>query len=183
MEKAMISKVNKVLFAAALCVILIPVLLTLKDTDKPNVVVIVIDTLRADHLSFGGYKKNTSPFLSEFAGTAVVFEKALATSCWTAPSTASIFTSTYPFQNGVVTGFLAYRREKGVDPHVKLNRIPAEMTTIAEVHKDAGYKTFAVTDNLNICKAEGFDQGFDRFQNYNYETADAVNKQLKLWEK
>jgi len=103
---------------------------------------------------------------------------------------ASIFTSLYPFQHGVVTGFLATKQiRNNVNPTIKLNRIPDEITTIAEVFKNAGYKTYAVADNLNICEEEGFTQGFDKFQNYTplngdlYEGADVVNNKLGEWEK
>ena len=72
----------------------------------PNVVVIVVDTLRADHLKTYGYETETAPFLSALARESVVFSAAQSTSAWTAPATASLFTSLYPFQHNVVTGFM-----------------------------------------------------------------------------
>jgi len=69
---------------------------------RPNVVVIVIDTLRTDHLSFHGYARDTTPFLSTLALRSADFTRAYAGSSWTAPATASIFTGLYPFQHGVV---------------------------------------------------------------------------------
>jgi arylsulfatase A-like enzyme len=68
---------------------------------RPNIVLIVVDTVRADHLPFYGYERNTAPFLSKLAEKGVVFENAFATSSWTLPSTASIFTSLYPREHGV----------------------------------------------------------------------------------
>ena len=85
--------------------------------NPPNIVVVVIDTLRADHLPVYGYSKNTAPFISHLASQAVVFEKAYSASSWTAPATASIFTSLYPFQHGVVTGLLAAGRLRQQNPN------------------------------------------------------------------
>jgi arylsulfatase A-like enzyme len=147
----------------------------------PDIVLIVIDTLRADHLSCYGYEKQTSPFISTLASQGLLFERAYSASSWTSPGTASIHTSLYPFQHGVTSGLLATKKGRKADPTIRLNRIPEEAVTIAEVLKDAGYSTFAVTDNLNITKGQGFSQGFDYFQNYNYRTAEAVNRRLKEW--
>jgi arylsulfatase A-like enzyme len=149
---------------------------------RVNIVLIVIDTLRADHLSCYGYSEPTSPFLDEIASKGVLFERAYSASSWTAPSTASIHTSIYPFQHGVVTGFFATEKAKGTNRTITLNRIPEEATTLAEVLKDAGYSTFAVADNLNICSEEGFDQGFDKFMSYRDRTAEVINKKLEEWE-
>jgi len=82
-----------------------------KHPAKPNIVLVVIDTLRADHLPFYGYPKDTAPFLSQLAAQGVVFEKAYAASSWTSPATASIFTSLYPFQHGVTMGLLVQKRK------------------------------------------------------------------------
>ncbi len=62
---------------------------------RPNVVVILLDTLRPDYLGFYGYEKETAPFLARLASESVVFERAFSTSSWTAPSTSSLFTSLY----------------------------------------------------------------------------------------
>ncbi|MFC1592090.1 sulfatase [Thermodesulfobacteriota bacterium] len=144
---------------------------------QPNIVLIVIDTLRADHLPMYGYKKNTAPFLKRLADQGIAFEHAYAPSSWTAPSTASIFTSLYPTQHGLITGLQAQRSAK----RLHFNKIPARANTIAEVLKNSGYATYAVTDNVNICRQLGFDQGFDRLKNYSYQTADVINRTLRAW--
>lgn len=149
--------------------------------NKQNVVVIVIDTLRADHLPFYGYHKKTASFLSELSEKSILFENAIAPSTWTAPSTASLFTGYYPFQHGVLTGMLAAMGLMKKDPSITLNSIPPEITTIAELCKNRGYTTFGISDNLNICKAAGFSQGFDRFICYTYRTAEVVNQTIKKW--
>lgn len=147
----------------------------------PNIVLIIVDTLRADHLSCYGYEVDTSPFISRLASQGILFERAYSASSWTSPATASMHTSLYPFQHGVTTGLLATKRGREIDASIKLNRIPDGAVTIAEVLKEAGYSTFAVTDNLNITEEQGFSQGFDRFQNYNYRAADVVNAKLREW--
>lgn len=157
-----------------------------KNLKLPNVVVIVIDTLRADHLPFYGYSKNTAPFLSSLAKKAVVFNRAFSASSWTAPATASIFTSMYPFQHRVVTNMLANLRfNNGLkkDFRIKLNKIPEDITTLAEIFKERGYATYGFADNVNIGKKEGFEQGFDRLVTYNYKTAFFLAKEVKTWKK
>lgn len=149
--------------------------------ERPNVIVILVDTLRADHLPFYGYGADTAPFLSKLAAEGVVFDNAWSTSSWTAPATASLFTSMYPFQHGVVTGLMYSERLQSEDPRITVNRIADEITTMPEVLKEAGYTTFGVSDNPNICAAEGFEQGFDRFVNYNYANAEIVNGTVMNW--
>lgn len=147
-----------------------------KKVREPNVIVIVLDTLRADYLPFYGHKRNTAPFLSRLAQDNTIFENTYSASSWTAPATASIFTSLYPFQHGVTTGMMASKR---LD--VQLNRIPGAIDTVTEVLKKHGYKTYGVADNINICEDEGFTQGFDRFRLLPYEFQTKTNRQLKKW--
>ncbi len=147
-----------------------------------NVVLVIIDTIRSDHLPFYGYSKNTAPFLNELSRKSVVFDNAFSASSWTSPATASIFTSLYPFQHRVLMGLLAIRMAKQkIDPNLQINRIPEEIDTIAEVMKEAGYRTYGVSDNLNIGKKQGFTQGFDKFETFMYQKAPQVNKTLKKW--
>ncbi len=130
----------------------------------PNIVVILIDTLRADHLPMYGYRHNTAPFLSRLAESAVVFENAYSTSSWTAPATASLFTSLYPQQHGVVTGrAVTYQMRRKLEKKLRLNRIPEELETLPEAMKKAGYATWGVADNFNVCPQMGFADGFDVF--------------------
>ncbi|MDC0357592.1 sulfatase-like hydrolase/transferase [Oligoflexia bacterium] len=148
-----------------------------------NVVVILIDTLRADHLASYGYAKNTAPFLNKLAKKGVVFENPFSTSSTTAPSTASIYTSRYPSEHGVIIGQIAMRHLLKEHPQLTLNRIPEELTILPEVFKNAGYSTFAVNDNLNISKEMGYAQGYDKFETYRYKGAEVINNKLKEWKK
>jgi arylsulfatase A-like enzyme len=130
---------------------------------RPDVVLVVIDTLRKDHLPAYGYPKPTAPFLTRLAARGVVFDNAYTTAPWTAPATASLFTGRYPFQHGVVSGRLAVRKLQERGAAVRLNRIPAPLETLPELMRRAGYETWAVTQNANITRDLGFDQGFDHF--------------------
>lgn len=143
---------------------------------EPNVVLIVIDTLRADHLTTYGYEKDTAPFINKIAGRGVVFENAYSTSTWTAPATASIFTSLYPFQHGVTTGFFA-TQGMGID----LNIIPPEVKTIPQFLKEKGYSTYGVAENVNIGKAIGFSRGFDKFKLFPYPNKKLIEARLEKW--
>lgn len=156
-----------------------------KSTKKKdyNVVLIVIDTLRSDHLPMYGYKKNTAPFLQELSKQGTLFENAFSASSWTSPATASIFTSLYPFQHGVLMGMLAIRSAQAIDPSITVNRIPEKIVTIAEVMKNEGYQTYGIADNLNIGERQGFTQGFDKFLTFMYKQAEHVNDTVKTWHK
>jgi len=143
---------------------------------RPNIVLVVLDTVRADHLPPYGYPRDTAPFLSGLASRGVVFDRAFATSSWTSPSVASLFTSVYPFQHGVIWG-MKRMREAGF----RFNHLPATLETIPEALKKAGYSTFAVSDNINVSPVTRFDAGFDRFESASNASSEAVNKRIKKW--
>jgi arylsulfatase A-like enzyme len=165
-----------------------------------NVVLIVVDTLRADHMTFGGYNRPTAPFLSRIATEGVVFEKAYSGASWTAPSMASMFTSVYPDHHGVITGLNVFSKshehtdeptgeptlegyslDGGDSTEMKLNRIPTDLETLPEVMKAAGYRTFGVADNPNVNAMMGFARGFDHFAGGSYRGAPEVNRDVLQW--
>lgn len=148
-------------------------------SDKLNVVFLMIDTLRADHLPFYGFHRNTAPFLSELAEKSVVFDRAISASAWTVPSIASIFTSKSPTEHGVLMGFFATQKLKEANKKIELNRIPSSLETMATYFSANGYKTIGVTDNWNISEMLGYDQGFQLFQNYSYKSAEVVNPKVE----
>ena len=116
-----------------------------------NLILIVIDALRSDHLGCYGYQRQTSPNLDAFAGEGAVFKTCYAHSSWTKPSVASIFTSLYPTMHG--TTLLG-------------DKLPDEVTTIAEILKEEGYITYGYVANPNIKSIFNFNQGFDFFDDY-----------------
>jgi len=146
-----------------------------------NVVVIVVDTLRADHVPFHGYEKDTAPFLNSLAERGAVFDWAMSSSSTTAPATATLFTSLYPSEHGILVGYVATQRDRRNNPDITLNRISGDITTLGEVFYDAGFRTYAVNDNMNISREMGFDQGFERFETYRYRGAQAVNDKVLEW--
>lgn len=115
---------------------------------SPNVVLISIDTLRADHLGSYGYNRNTSPNIDKLAEEGVLFENAFSQAPWTFPSMASMHTSLYSSQ-------LATRSFS--------NRMEDKFLTIAEQMKNSFYKTFAVHTHPGLSENFGFSQGFDIF--------------------
>lgn len=148
---------------------------------RPDIVLILIDTLRRDHLPFHGYDKDTAPFLGELARRGTAFENAYSTSAWTAPAAATLFTSLYPLQHGLVTGRMAVARMTRQGVPIKVNRVPEAAETIAEVLKSAGYATWAVVENVNLSRELGFDQGFDEFHSL-HPSLDAATITRKLEE-
>jgi len=147
----------------------------------PDVVMVVVDTLRADHLPSYGYAKDTAPFLTELARTGTVFESAWSASSWTAPATASLFTGLLPAQHGVQMGYNLVLEEREELRGLELNRIPAVLETLPEFFRSRGYRTFGIADNPNVNPTEGFASGFDSFVNENYRTARWVNEVLGEW--
>lgn len=151
------------------------------DAKDLNVVVLLLDALRADHLPFYGYGANTAPFLSSLVDRSVLFEKTLSSAGSTAPAVASIMTAYYPIQHGVVTGLLTTRLMQKENPELELNRLPSGLATMAEAFKAGGYKTYLVSDNINISEEMGFAQGFDRHKAFNDKGSDRVNRTLLDW--
>lgn len=149
--------------------------------DGVNLVFILLDTVRPDHLTPYGYAKDTTPFLASLAENGVVFERAYAPSTWTPSSMASIFTSLYVNQHGVLTGYLATQKALTHGENFSFNQIPSTTETAPEVLKRLGYRTFAVADNINISERLGFSRGFDRFWMHNGAGADAINAKLREW--
>jgi len=119
----------------------------------PNVLVVIVDTLRADHLSTYGYGRETSPRVTEFASHGVLFRNAISAASWTLPSHASIMTARLPHEHG------ADRPDRYLD-----ERFP----TIAEAFSSRGYRTAAFSANWWLFSRRlGFGRGFDHFQDFN----------------
>ncbi|MEM7311158.1 MAG: sulfatase [Planctomycetota bacterium] len=115
----------------------------------PSIVLISLDTLRADHTGFLGYGRDTTPNLDRLAQEGVVFERAFATSCWTLTSHMGMLTGLYPEQHGVVSANAA------LNPKVPL---------LAERLRQRGYTTMALFEFGWIHERHGFDRGFDVFR-------------------
>lgn len=142
-----------------------------------NIVLITIDTLRADHLSCYGYNRETSPHIDKIAEKGILFKNVIAPSSWTAPSMVSLFTSTYPVNHGVTYG-LNWRRKKEYSQDV----FSKKLTTIPEVLKKMGYTTFGVSSNHNLTKDLGFARGFDYFRYLDFPSASEIQEFVYSWE-
>jgi arylsulfatase A-like enzyme len=114
---------------------------------RPNVVIVVLDTARADHFSAYGYSLPTTPNFDAFAKGAILFEQAYSTSTWTLPAHASLFTGMLPVTHGATfeTEFL-----------------DEEIETLAELLADAGYQTAAFSNNAWVSDRTNLMQGFER---------------------
>lgn len=149
--------------------------------ERPNVVLLVIDTLRHDRLSSYGYAHETSPFLDELADAGVRFTGAYSPSSWTSPATAALMTSTYPFQSGVVLNLHSIQLMQTKSIEIDINRIPDEAETLAEMMKRAGYLTYGLADNINVSEAMGFEAGFDLFRTEEYVGAEEIAAIARSW--
>jgi arylsulfatase A-like enzyme len=117
---------------------------------KPNVLLITIETLRADHSAIYGYSRNTTPNLDRVGQQGAVFMQAIAQAPFTLPSLASVMTGRTPPAHGVRNHPAALR---------------PELTTLAEHLAGAGYDTAAMTRHSWLKRRSGFDQGFDEYYN------------------
>ena len=118
---------------------------------KPNVVLLLVDTLRADHLSHFGYHRPTAAPLDDFAAQATVFTRAYAPAPWTAPSAASLHTGLFPTGHGLLA---------------KGDKLDARLLTIAEALKARGWHTLGHSFNHHVSSKTGFDQGFSVFDDF-----------------
>lgn len=113
-----------------------------------SLILVSIDTLRADRLGAYGYTRDTSPSLDALAARGVRFETVIAESAWTLPSHMTLFTGLPPTLHGVVS-------------HER--RLAASVPTLAEVLQEHGYRTFAFTGGLNVAPNFGFGRGFETY--------------------
>ncbi len=116
------------------------------DGRPPNIVVYLVDTLRADHLGAYGYERPTSPFLDAMSTEGVIFDHPMAQSGWTRTSVASILTGLGPRSHSVL------KRD---------DSLSAEAVTMQKLLGHNGYQTYAVITNINVTSRFGFDVGFD----------------------
>lgn len=122
---------------------------TRSSPSAPSIVLVVMDTQRADRLSAYGYARPTSPRLERLAERGTLYEQAYATSSWTWPSTASILTGLQPQEHGVLSEASCFLAD--------------EHQTLAEALQRQGFTTAAWSGNGLIVPDKNFDQGFELF--------------------
>lgn len=127
---------------------------TLGYPEKPNIVLILIDTLRPDHLGAYGYSRPTSPAIDRLAREdGILFERAYSVAPWTNPAIATLFTGKYP------QSVLPPARHRLAIRQA----LPKNHKSLAEAAKEAGYRTVALVDHPGINQRLGFSRGFDEF--------------------
>ncbi|MCS5638389.1 MAG: sulfatase [Myxococcota bacterium] len=114
-----------------------------------TIVLISLDTLRADHLGVYGHHRFTSPIIDAFAAQGVVFEDASATTAWTLPSHASMLTGLFPLRHGVITA---------------KNALSEEVGTLAEWFDQAGWETAAIVNAIWLKRERyGLTRDFEKY--------------------
>jgi len=138
----------------------------------PNVIVIVVDALRADRLGCYGHDRDVSPNIDALASEGILFTRTYAQSPWTKPSVPTLFTSLYPMQHRVYEG-----EAHGQAGRLESDVLSEEHITIAETFRGAGYQTVAFVHNAHLEAAHGFAQGFDRYEQSQLDAA-AINQRF-----
>lgn len=140
-----------------------------------NVILISIDTLRADHLGCYGYQRETTPFLDRFSKNAILFENCISPASWTLPAHVSLFTGLYSSSHAVIDdGF-------GALPSMLPSSIPEDLKTLPEILTKNGYNTRAVVTHLYVSDQFGFDRGFSSFLYKQDYKAEEVTRQALQW--
>ncbi|MDX9816903.1 MAG: sulfatase-like hydrolase/transferase, partial [Smithellaceae bacterium] len=119
--------------------------------EKPNIILVIIETFRVDHIGCYGYSRNTTPFIDRFAEESVLFKNMISASSWTMPSHMSMLTGIYPSVH------------KATDYGKKLDE---QIVTLAEVLRKNGYRTAGFISNPTLEAKYGFAQGFDFYDDF-----------------
>lgn len=147
------------------------------DPDRPDVILISVDTLRADHLSCYGHSRPTSPFFDELAAAGVRYSFARSASPWTLPAHTTMLTGQLPLTHKVVDDNL---------------RLPTDVPVLPQVMQAQGYATGGFVATLYVSRMFGFERGFDVFNDFDIKTEkenlggeviaqNVVDEALKFW--
>jgi arylsulfatase A-like enzyme len=139
----------------------------------PNILLISVDTLRADHLSAYGHDRPTSPFLDGLAAEGIRYDRAYATSSWTTPSVVSMVTSSYPSRHRMGGRVRGEART--------WSRIPEKLPSLAASLAAHGYRTYGLVANTNLAASRGFDRGFDRYECLGTVDLDGIDAVIAPW--
>lgn len=139
-------------------VILICIFLYFKPSRRPNIILVLVDALRADHVGAYGYERNTTPVLDRFARENVLFTRTVSASNWTPVSIASMFTGLYATSHSMVPP-----TRDADTAHLLSVRLNQKFDTLAEILKRGGYKTAAVITNPWLKTEFGYAQGFELY--------------------
>jgi len=123
----------------------------MNNSKQPNIIVLILDALRADHVSCYGYHRNTTPNIDRISEQGTIFLETIATAPWTVPSVASIFTGLYPSEHG------ATQENPHLDDHVP---------TLAQILSENGYETIGFSTNPWFNPGTNLSKGFNEFKLY-----------------
>ncbi len=135
-------------------------------SNEPNIILITIDTLRADNLPCYGYDRNTTPFICDFAREGILFENSFVQIPLTGPSHASILSSRYPDSHGLL------KHESILNKNV---------TFISQILKKENYTTGAYVNVLTLDPKFGFNRGFDTYTHNGTQNAAETNDYIFTW--
>jgi choline-sulfatase len=141
---------------------------------RPNVLVLVIDCLRTDHVGINGYHRQTTPAIDSLAAEGVSFTQAISPSSWTRPTMPALLTGLYPSENGLIE---LERDENGgvIGPIMS-----PEVDTLAEKLKRAGYATALFGEQFQLSHRFGLAQGFDVYKNQ-IGGAERIHRRFTGW--
>jgi arylsulfatase A-like enzyme len=131
----------------------------------PNLLLVMVDTLRADHLGLYGYERDTSPTLERLAQESRVFDRAISQSSWTLPAVASLLTGDTPPEHGVIEGV----------------PLKTPTSTIGERLQAEGFTTFGFSANPLVGRLEAMHRGFEAFVQVPFAPAELVNRMFLDW--
>lgn len=144
-----------------------------------NVLLISVDTLRADRLGCYGYARPTSPRIDGLAAQGIRFHQAISQAPWTTPSHTSLLTSRYPSSHRVNQSWSTFQRFQKEGRGYRV--LAEDATTLAEVLQAHGYRTLALTGGVTLAGELGFAQGFDAYREETYGLLETVRPMLGRW--
>ncbi len=168
---------RKIILAAGLCVLVLIAGVRLwppSEKTGTSFLLIVVDSMRADHLGTYGYPRATSPRIDALAENGIVFTNAISQAPWTKPSVASLFTSTYTSVHRVL-----YSKQM-IDGEERSDILNAKFETMAEAFRSGGFATGGFGMKIHLRPPFGFDQGFEGY-NMHARRAEKINRHALSW--
>jgi arylsulfatase A-like enzyme len=148
---------------------------------RPNVILISVDTLRADRLNLYGYDRYpTSPLIDALSRDGIVHEAHIASAPWTIPSHLSLLTSLHPSSHGVTKSVDSWVLA-GDEATSRYVRLPDSRVTLAETLAAAGYRTAAFTGGVTLDARIGFGQGFELYDTSMYKIGPSQMESMLEW--